>query len=118
MTGGIGSLDAVYQTMDGIDDVVAAAELAPAILELLSDLRGPKTIAEACAGSELSDFEVCQLPWAFHTFGWMGPVTESAMPVMEADSIEADEPVEDADAEGLGKVLGHDIGISNKLRDR
>ncbi len=115
VTGGIGSLDAVYQTMDGIDDDVAAAELAPPVMELLSDLRGPKTIAEACSGSELSDFEVCQLLWAFHTLGWMGPVTENVMPVMEADSVEVDDPVEDADAEGLGKVLGHGLGISKTL---
>jgi hypothetical protein len=45
-------------------------------MELLSDLRGPKTIAVACAGSDLTDFEVCQLLWVFSSLDWIGPVTE------------------------------------------
>ena len=75
---GIGSLDAVNQSSDGIDDSVRAAKLDPKELEILSDLRGPKTIAEACASSELSDFEVCQLLWAFMALGWLTPITESS----------------------------------------
>jgi len=106
VTGGIGSLDAVYQTNDGAEEASSGADLEPATLELLSDLRGPKTIAEACAGSELSDFEVCQLLWAFRSLGWIAPVTElvPSLPVVEAE--EQEEPVEDSDTEGLGKVLG------------
>ena len=106
VTGGIGSLDAVYQTNDGAEEASSVADLEPATLELLSDLRGPKTIAEACAGSELSDFEVCQLLWAFRSLGWIAPVTElvPSLPVVEAE--EQEEPVEDSDTEGLGKVLG------------
>jgi Domain of unknown function (DUF4388) len=116
VTGGIGSLDAVYQTTDGVDDAASTAELSPAVLELLSDLRGPKTIAEACSGSELSDFEVCQLLWAFRSLGWLGPVTESHPQILEADSdsTEPDAPVEDDDAEGLGKVLGQGSLIPKK----
>jgi Domain of unknown function (DUF4388) len=114
VTGGIGSLDAVYQTTDGVDDEAAAAELSPPVVELLSDLRGPKTIAEACSGSELSDFEVCQLLWAFRSLGWIGPVTESLPQIIDAESTEDDEPVEDADAEGLGNVLGHGAVIPRK----
>jgi len=106
VTGGIGSLDAVYQTNDGAEEAASGADLEPPTLELLSDLRGPKTIAEACAGSELSDFEVCQLLWAFRSLGWLAPVTEllPSLPVVEAEGQE--EPVEDSDTEGLGKVLG------------
>jgi hypothetical protein len=109
VTGGIGSLDAVYQTNDGIEEVASKADLDPATLELLSDLRGPKTIAEACAGSELSDFEVCQLLWAFRSLEWMAPVTElrePAVPVVEAESDEDEESVGDCDADGLSTVLG------------
>lgn len=107
VTGGIGSLDAVYQTTDGAEEAAARADLEPATIELLSDLRGPKTIAEACAGSELSDFEVCQLLWAFRSLRWIGPVTEvaAALPVVEAEE-EEDEAVEDSDTEGLGSILG------------
>jgi hypothetical protein len=103
---GIGSLDAVYQTADGVDEASSDADLEPAVLELLSDLRGPKTIAEACAGSELSDFEVCQLLWAFRALEWIAPVTEipSSLPVVEPEA--EGEAVEDADTEGLGSVLG------------
>jgi len=106
VTGGIGSLDAVYQTSDGAEEAASRADLEPATLELLSDLRGPKTIAEACAGSDLSDFEVCQLLWAFRSLRWIGPVTEiaSALPVVEAD--EEEEAVGDSDTEGLGSILG------------
>ena len=106
VTGGIGSLDAVYQTNDDIEEIASTADLEPATLELLSDLRGPKTIAEACAGSELSDFEVCQLLWAFRSLDWIAPVTEivPSVPVVEAE--EKDEPVVDSDTEGLGRVLG------------
>jgi hypothetical protein len=50
------------------------------VMELLGDLRGPKTIAEACAGSDLKDFEVCQLLWAFSCLDWIGPVTERLAP--------------------------------------
>ncbi len=75
---GIGSLDAVFQSSDGIDDGVRAAKLDPKELAILEDLRGPKTIAEACASSELSDFEVCQLLWAFMAIGWLTPVTQSS----------------------------------------
>jgi len=106
VTGGIGSLDAVYQTSDGAARGASGADLEPAVLELLSDLRGPKTIAEACAGSELSDFEVCQLLWAFRSLDWISPVTElvPALPVLDAD--EPEDTVEDSDTEGLGSVLG------------
>ncbi len=109
VTGGIGSLDAVYQTNDGIEGSAAKADLEPATIELLSDLRGPKTIAEACAGSELSDFEVCQLLWAFHSLQWIAPVTEvsPSLPVIDAESEEEEEEsLGDSDAEGLGSVLG------------
>ena len=106
VTGGIGSLDAVYQTNDGAEETASTADLEPATLELVSDLRGPKTIAEACAGSELSDFEVCQLLWAFRSLGWIAPLTEIApsLPVLEAG--EEGERLGDSDAEGLGSVLG------------
>jgi hypothetical protein len=106
VTGGIGSLDAVYQTSDGAEEAASRADLDPATLELLSDLRGPKTIAEACAGSELSDFEVCHMLWAFRSLDWIAPVTEiaPALPVVEATTEE--DPLEDTDAEGLGTVLG------------
>ena len=77
VTSGIGSLDAVYQTNDGIEDGAAGSELEPFVLELLSDLRGPKTIAEACSGSERPPFEVCQLLWAFRALGWIDPVTSA-----------------------------------------
>jgi hypothetical protein len=106
VTGGIGSLDAVYQTSDGAAEGASGADLEPTTLELLSDLRGPKTIAEACAGSELSDFEVCQLLWAFRSLDWIAPVTELVheLPVVDAD--EPEETIEDSDTEGLGSVLG------------
>lgn len=108
VTGGIGSLDAVYQTNDGIEEAASNADLEPATLELLSDLRGPKTIAEACAGSELSNFEVCQLLWAFRSLEWIGPVTEIApsLPILEAEVESEEEAVGDSDAEGLGSILG------------
>jgi hypothetical protein len=103
---GIGSLDAVYQTRDGVDEASSDAGLEPAVLELLSDLRGPKTIAEACAGSELSDFEVCQLLWAFRALEWIAAVTEIAAPLPIIDAGEEEESIEDSDTEGLGSVLG------------
>ena len=59
--GGIGSLDAIYQTIAGVEDTVRAAKLTPEQLDLVAEMRGPKTIAEACAATEISDFEVCQL---------------------------------------------------------
>ena len=108
VTGGIGSLDAVYQTNDGVAEAASGADLEPATLELLSDLRGPKTIAEACSGSELSDFEVCQLLWAFRSLEWIAPVTEivPSLPVLDAEAEEEEDPLGDADTEGLGRVLG------------
>ena len=76
VTGGIGSLDAVYQMFAGIEDTARAAKLTPEHFELLTEMRGPKTIAEVCAATEISDFEVCQLLWAYRALDWVGPVTE------------------------------------------
>ncbi len=106
VTGGIGSLDAVYQTNDDIGEAASIADFEPATIELLSDLRGPKTIAEACAGSELSAFEVCQLLWAFRSLEWIAPVTEIApsLPALQEEAQE--ESLEDSDTEGLGSILG------------
>jgi len=97
-------------------------------------MRGPKTIAEACAATEISDFEVYQLLWAFCALGWVGPVPEIAakatsgpeivaeeapasepMPIIEA-AAEIDrqhekapvKPVEENDLEGLGMLLKDD----------
>ena len=104
---GIGSLDAVYQSSDGIDDSVRAAKLDPEGLALQAELRGPKTIAEACASSELSDFEVCQLLWAFMTMGWLTPVAQSshAPPPPQTSEPETPPPLDDADLDGLDAVL-------------
>ncbi len=104
---GIGSLDAVYQSRDGIDDSVRAAKLDPEGLELHAELRGPKTIAEACASSELSDFEVCQLLWAFMTMGWLTPVAQSSDAPPPTQTSEPETPLlfDDADLDGLDAVL-------------
>jgi two-component system OmpR family response regulator len=107
VTSGIGSLDAVYQTTNEADAASSSSDFDAATLELLSDLRGPKTIAEACGGSELSAFVVCQLLWAFRALQWISPVTE--MPVVEA-SVEEDEEaddlsIDDADSDGIGAAL-------------
>jgi len=96
VTGGIGSLDAVYQTNDGVEDRVRASKLDPEQLDLLAEMRGPKTIAEACAATELSDFEVCQLLWAFRSLDWVGAVTESVQLTAPDDVVEA---VPEVDAE-------------------
>lgn len=95
VAGGIGSLDAVYQTSDGAEDAWHAAKLTPSELELITELRGPKTIAEACASTELSDFEVCQLLWAFCALDWVSPVTEQpskAKPTTTAPADVVDPP--------------------------
>jgi hypothetical protein len=113
VTSGIGSLDAVYQTTDGAEAAASEIEIESSTLELLSNLRGPHTIAEACAESELSDFEVCQLLWAFRSLQWIAPVTEVALPVVEAE--EPEDAVEDTDTEGLGSILGKPALPSAKL---
>lgn len=113
VTSGIGSLDAVYQTTDGAEAAASGIGLEPSTLELLANLRGPHTIAEACAESELSDFEVCQLLWAFHSLQWIAPVTEVALPVVESE--EPEDAVEDTDTEGLGSILGKPALPSAKL---
>ena len=89
--GGIGSLDAAYQTIAGVEDTVRAAKLTPEQLDLVADMRGPKTIAEACAATEISDFEVCQLLWAYCALGWVGPVTEIASKATSEPEIVAEE---------------------------
>ena len=97
---------------------------------------GPKTIAEVCAATEISDFEVCQLLWGYCALDWVGPVTEipskaasepeviaeaappapaEPIPVVEAaakvESQNEEVPVEDdkeEDLEGLGMMLKND----------
>ncbi len=121
VTGGIGSVDAVYQTIDGIEDAVGSAKLTPEQLELVAEMRGPKTIAEACASTQIDDFEVCQLLWAFCALDWVAPVTEiatytadEAEPAAPAEAIHVVEAAEDPDEgedddlEGLGMVLKND----------
>jgi len=122
VTGRIGSLDAVYQTIDGVEDIVRGAKLTPEQLELVAEMRGPKTIAEACAATDISDFEVCQLLWAYCALDWVGPVTEipsyatsEPTPVIETvaeiESRDGEAPVADIvedDLEGLGMVLKDD----------
>ena len=122
VTGGIGSLDAVYQTLGGVEDAVRGAKLAPEQLELLAEMRGPKTIAEVCAATEISDFAVCQLLWAYRALDWVGPVTEIsskatsepeviAEAAAEVESQNEEVPVaddEEEDLEGLGMILKDD----------
>jgi len=91
VTGGIGSLDAVYQTIDYVEDTVGSSKLTPEQLELITEMRGPKTIAEACATTEISDFEVCQLLWAYCALGWVGPITEIASKATSEPEILAEE---------------------------
>ncbi|HXV63179.1 MAG TPA: DUF4388 domain-containing protein [Vicinamibacteria bacterium] len=108
VTTGLGSLDAVYRTNDDVEERAEKAGLDPDARRLLAELRGPKTIAEACAESELSDFEVCQLLWAFRSLEWVGPVTEVHPVVMaEVAEPETDEPngLDETDGDGLGMVL-------------
>ncbi len=128
VTSGLGSLDAVYQTSDGVEDRVRAAKLTPEQQELIAEMRGPKTIAEMCAATEISDFEVCQLLWAYRALDWIHPVAKIAadatsqpegvaeelpptltepIPVVQAaDEVEShDEVAADEDLEGLGMVL-------------
>lgn len=78
VTSGIGSLDGVYQAIDHVEDTARAAKLTPEQLGLITAMREPKTIVEACAASTFSDFEVCQLLWAYCALDWVNPVTEIA----------------------------------------
>jgi len=94
---GIGALDAVYQTSDGIEDEVHRARLGVSETSLIAEMRGPKTIAEASAGIDAPDFEVCQILWAFRALGWI--TTQD-----EHDQRAA--VTEDADFDGLDVVLG------------
>ncbi len=65
----IGGLDAEYQTVEGIANLAKDLQLSLDEWTLLSHCEQPVNLREICRGSNMKDFEICRLLWAFLTLG-------------------------------------------------
>jgi len=66
---GVGGIDARYARADDYENTLRKMTLSFEKLSLLTSLNGTRSVAEICADSSLSDFEVCRTLWAFRVIG-------------------------------------------------
>jgi hypothetical protein len=66
---GIGGCGAQYCRAEDYEAALAQMRLSFERLSLLTDLHGVKDVQAICAGSSLTDFEVCRTLWAFRIIG-------------------------------------------------
>ena len=91
---GCGGLKARYARDPGWEKLVGQMSLSSEQRALIDQSDGVRDIESLCAGSSLSDFEVCQTLWALRVIGvlrWVGQ-PEPAQPEIQDD--------------GLGFVIG------------
>ncbi|MFQ5790654.1 MAG: DUF4388 domain-containing protein [Acidobacteriota bacterium] len=104
---GIGPLSSIYRKVPGHDELILSLDLDKQALELLARLTQPKSVQEACAGSELRDFEACRLLWAFRSLEWIDLVSEDekaeAAPAVTSE--EEAMPVVQPPAAGEPKII-------------
>ncbi len=65
----VGGLDACYRTRDGIEQQVRDLKLALPEWTLLSHCDRSISVRDLCNSSEVKDFEICRLLWAFQVLG-------------------------------------------------
>ncbi len=65
----VGDLDAAYRIGDGIDRQVKDLKLSLDEWSLLSHCERPISLRDLCRASDMEDFEICRLLWAFATLG-------------------------------------------------
>lgn len=65
----VGSLDAEYQTVEGLADGARDLQLSIDEWTLLAHCEHSVSLRQICRVSTLRDFEVCRLLWAFLTLG-------------------------------------------------
>ena len=114
---GCGDLGTLLRPADDIRSALAGIELAPDEKEVLAALRTPRTVAQVCQTTPLSDHRVAQILWALEILGAVIRDTEETIGAegervaSRAESIEADagEPNEEARA-AIGTDAGEPAG--------
>lgn len=92
----VGGPEARYERGKDSGRVMSQMVLNPEARTILETLEGPRSVAEMCAASPLSDVETCRAIWAFRVIGILLPLD---VPVRLTTAGEADD-------DGLGAIFG------------
>lgn len=65
----VGDLDTTFQNTDRIRDIMKEVTLNLEEWTLLSILDKPRTLRELCLASQMKDFDICRMLWAFQVLG-------------------------------------------------
>lgn len=65
----VGDLDTSYQNTDRIRGIMKEINLSLEEWTLLSILDKPQTLRELCLASQMKDFDICKMLWAFQVLG-------------------------------------------------
>ena len=65
----VGDLDTSYENTPRIREMMKEINLSLEEWTLLSVLDKPRTLRELCTASQMKDFEICRMPWAFQVLG-------------------------------------------------
>jgi hypothetical protein len=83
---GCGGLAARYAPAPGADAAFKELTLGFDEAALFRAIKGPRDVESLCAGSSLSDFEVCRTLWAFRVIGLVRRLEETA--TLDQDGLE------------------------------
>jgi Domain of unknown function (DUF4388) len=86
---GVGDLESVYRLGERSEEEWSALALDDDVLELLSTLKEPVSVAGICAESRMEDFNVCRYLWVFRALGWVEAAEVGDAPA-ELDASEVD----------------------------
>ncbi len=73
----LGSLDAVFRTCPGRDNLLKQLRLNEPQAQILDVLQEPTTVRDLCGLGILPDFEACRTLWAYRVIGLVEPTDEA-----------------------------------------
>ena len=85
----VGGPDARYERAPAYEEMLRGVRAAPEKMALLRMLDGPARVEDLCRATELPDFEVCRVVWAFRVIGLIrrADVAQGAVVDLEDESL-------------------------------